>query len=348
MEVPTVGTNSTGTVRVHFVGMKDEFRQSNPQHTRLVQTALGMEPLTNARHLLQPVPLPPFRPPLLPGPRTQTNFVIDLEGPFPVAAEVVHALLDSLRGGDTGWFRVWAKFAERSSKSSGVWHTGDAIPNTGPLLAVALSWELTGLLFEGIEAARELGGYAASVQGRFAPLGVIIVPRETPATAAERATRLLAIKERFARSVEMRLLTSGRAFPARSVWRAAYALGLTWGDMDLFHWHEPSAGLRLFTLSSLGQPGYFLPERAAEGEGVPGLLLSFELPLCPAPLPTYDRMAIALSFLSENLGGRPASADGREFDADALYDQRDALEEADRLLRAAGLPPGSPEAQAFF
>ncbi|MBC8101706.1 MAG: hypothetical protein H7Z41_03865, partial [Cytophagales bacterium] len=150
------------------------------------------------------------------------------------------------------------------------------------------------------------------------------------------------------RAVEMRLTPQGRAFSSRQVWRAAYALGLTWGEMDLLHWYDSLSGAKRFTLSSLGQPGYFLPERAAEGEGIPGIALGFELPTAPSPLATYDRMAVALGYLRHRLGGFPVTTNGAELDADRLDEDRESLREAVEEMARSGIAPGSPEAARYF
>jgi FtsZ-interacting cell division protein ZipA len=225
----------------------------------------------------------------------------------------------------------------------------DGLPDADfPLGAVAFSWTLSSIVLQGREAVRELERYRAEIERRFAPFGWRVSLRESSEEAVTRAARLNRIKARFARAVEMRLTPHGRPFPSRQVWRSAYALGLTWGEMDLFHWHEPVSERRLFTMSSLGQPGYFLPERAAEGEGVSGLSLGFELPTAPAPVETFDRMAIALDYLRHHLGGKPTASDGAEMDAERLYLEREQLEEAVTAMAASGITPGSPEAARYF
>ena len=87
---------------------------------------------------------------------------------------------------------------------------------------------------EGIEAIQELARYVLRVETSAARIGASAIPGEAPDVAAARAARLIALKTQFARSVEMRLLPQGRAFPARAVWRAMYSLGLDWGAHDLF------------------------------------------------------------------------------------------------------------------
>ena len=264
-----------------------------PDIARRVALALGPQPLDNARHLLPEIALPPPFAPLAPGPQEGTDFIIDLVGRFPMPLSAVQAAFPPAQRGGLGFAQVWVQTERRP----GLWQPLGFEGTEGRVVAVALSWELGSLLTAGREAIEELAGFVLRTGERGEKISLFAVPREAPADAAHRADALTALKLRFARAVEMRLLPVGRAFPARSVWRAVYALGLRWGDLDLFHWYDLKTGTRLFSINAIGPPGYFLPERAAEGEGTPGIALSFELPRCPAPLATYDRMGIALFYL---------------------------------------------------
>jgi hypothetical protein len=114
-------------------------------------------------------------------------------------------------------------------------------------------------------------------------------------------------------AVELRLIAGRTLFPARAVWRALYGLGLHWGTLDLFHWGEPPR----FSVSALGLREDFSPERAAEGEVLPGLCLTFEPAIEPDPVGVFERMALALAYLRERLGGR-AERDHQELDAALL------------------------------
>ena len=171
---------------------------------------------------------------------------------------------------------------------------------------------------------------------------------EPPRETALKAARLIGLKERFARSMEMRLVATSRPYDLRSVWRGVYSLGFLWGNLDLFYWHDPIKQTPLFTLSALGDEGYFLPERVAEGGSVPGISLSFDLPTCSVPLAVYDRMAIALVYLRDQWGGRPQTASGGVLDGEGLEESRGALEFLVREMEAAGIAPGSPEAARLF
>lgn len=310
-----------------------------------IARALGPEPLEeDARHLLAPLPPLPEPPRAANGPQPAREFVIDLAGTGTLEAGRVRQFLPPERRAALDFPHLWGRPVGRNG-----WVPLDQADPTLALDSVALSWDLSALFSEDIvDVARDLGAYVAATGHLASALNRTVSPREEPERAARRAADLRTLRERFGRSVEMLLLPTGRPLPSRAIWRAAYALGLEWGDLNLFHWYDPHTDRRLFTLSALGKPGYFLPERAAEGEGVVGIALGFELPPCPAPLEVYDRMAIALAYLRQRLGGRPATPDGAELDAERLDAHREALAEAVVEMARAGLAPGSPEAARFF
>jgi hypothetical protein len=333
-----------------------EWGKSTPDLVNRIVLALGTEPLDDARHLLAPVTLPSAtvaKSSPVDEPDESTAFILDISGNHSASLLSVLELLDADTRAELAFPRFWGR-SPGSTVSQSHWFplpysALDALPNAElPLAGIAISWSISQFALQGREAIRELEGYCRNVANRFTSLGWRISLRETPELAVARAARLNKIKARFARPVEMRLVPQGRPFPSRLVWRSAYALGLTWGEMDLFHWHEPISGKRLFTLSNLGQPGYFLPERAAEGEGIPGLSLGFELPTAPAPQETFDRMAVALDYLRHQLGGRPTASDGAELDAERLDTDRELLEEAVNEMTRSGISPGSPEAARYF
>ena len=310
---------------------------------RRIALALGAEPLEDARYLLPPLVLPPPAPPIAEGPYPLTEFIVDLTGIEGATAEQAQAIFAPQRRVGLGLAHGWAVRAGNDSR----WRPLEEIEEGSRIAHLALTWELSGLFTEGNEAIEELARYTIQANALASRLGGRAEPRETPAHAAARAAALIALKTRFARTVEMRLAPQNRAFPARAVWRTVYALGLEWGTHDLFHWFGGTE-FSLFTVSGLGHPTRFLPERAAEGEGAAGLSLSFELPLCPAPLDVYDRMAIALSSLRQRLGGRPLTPHGAELDSERLDNDRAALESAVHEMSRAGIAPGTPAARRFF
>lgn len=319
--------------------------RENAENSWRVRLALGAEAIEDAAYLLPPVTPPPA--PVLPdGPHPPTEFIVDIAGAAraeAVAAEIVRAECAAQKRAGMGLLHLWAARRGRENQ----WRALDEFPDDAPITALALTWELTALFTTGGAAAAELAGYILRAVALAQSVGWSATPRESPADAAARAARLIALKIQFARSVEMRILPAGRAFSDRAVWRTLYALGLEWGAGDLFHWFG-GAEIPLFTVSGLGHPTIFLPERAAEGEGAAGLSLAFELPLSPAPLEIYDRMSVALSYLRQKLNGRPLTPDGSELDADRLHDDREALFDAVQEMSRAGIAPGSPDARRLF
>lgn len=324
--------------------LSDREWEDAPDTGRRVALALGPEPLEDARHLLPPIPKlapSPALPP--PGPYPPTEFVIDLMLPRPMALHrITQAFPPEYRSG-LGFVRFWVL----PSRARNYLPLHEAAADAA-VASIALSWDLPALLQVGPQAAQELSGYVEIVAARGLILDSHATPRETPERAALRATRLIAVKEKFARAIEMRLMPQGRPFPARQVWRAAYGIGMTWGHLDLFHWHDHATRRRLFSLNAVSPPGYFLPERAVEGESAAGIALAFELPQCPEPVAVYDRMAVALAYFRQKLGGLPRMPDGRELDGDHLYEERDRLEEAVAEMQVAGITPGTAEAARLF
>ncbi|MES2459298.1 MAG: cell division protein ZipA C-terminal FtsZ-binding domain-containing protein [Armatimonadota bacterium] len=332
--------------------------KSAPDLVKRVVLALGSEPLENAQHLLTPIPAPVSSAPQNAASTSNsleqsTSFIVEVSGQYPLSLLAVLETLTPEARAALGFPRLWAR-VPGPDLGEPPWFplpyfASDALPDADlPIGAVAFSWALSQLILQGRDAIRELDQHRREIEKRFSLLGWNSAPGEAPEAAVARAARLNRIKARFARPIEMRLMPPGRPFPSRQVWRTAYALGLTWGEMDLFHWEDPRSGHRIFTLSSLGQPGYFLPERAVEGEGIHGLSLGFELPTAPDPLETFDRMAIALGYLHRQLGGRPTASDGAELDAERLYGDRMSLEEAIGEMVKAGIAPGSAEAARYF
>lgn len=318
---------------------RSEWREM-PDTARRVRLALGTEPLTVLPHLMPAVALPPAPRPLPPGPHPGTSLLADLADTQPISRE---ALALALQGHDLLGGALWGF-------QHGEWLrlSTETVGQRPVYQALTLAWDLLELPGSSLAELAAYATHALRAAHTLAErLGVSVTREEPPTDAARRAASLVLLKERFARSVELRLLAQGTPFPSRRVWRAAYGLGFGWGHLDLLHW--PAAPQRaLFTLTSVGKPGYFLPERAAEGESVPGFALSFELPSCPAPLETFDAMALALAHFREQLGGRPTDGQGHELDTERLEAERESVAAAVAQLEAAGIKPGSREALQSF
>lgn len=309
---------------------RSDWKEMPADSARIVR-ALGPPPGDDEARRLPDLPLPNPSPPADSGPQPATHFVVEIDAEAPFDSERLRGALEgaALWGLDAGTWRPLAACAP------------------APRQRIRLAWSL------GATPGGRLDEWTAALQSRLQAaadraqaLGARATPAEAPEAAARRTLRLLHWRQRFARSVELRLMATGRPFAAAPIWRTAYSLGMRWGDLDLFHW--PGDGPARFHLRSAAEPGYFLPERAAEGERVAGLVFFFELPACPAPADVFDRMALALACFRERLGGHPVAADGRELDAEALETERAALEAITAELERLGIAPGSPAARALF
>lgn len=272
-----------------------------PDTERRIARALGPEPLDDATHLLAPIQAKTTS--VSDGPDPDRTFTRTLRGRSPLArTAVLFALEDSAR-----WERL--RGAELWGSRWGEWLALSAAPEVDFL---TLAWPLTTVPGETIaELASAFGRLDIAASELARTLGCRLERDETPAEAAERAhaLRLLPATE----ALELQLLSGHTPYSSRAIWRALHSLGLYWGDLDLFHWGDPI----LFSVSAIGIRTDFSPERAEEGEGVSGLILSFEPELSPDPLAVFERMALALAYLRERLGGRPLYL-GQEFDGDAL------------------------------
>lgn len=272
-----------------------------PDTERRIARALGPEPLEDATHLLPSLQAQTTQ--ASAGPDLERTFTRTLRGSSPLSrTAVLFALEDSAR-------RERLHGAELWGWRWGEWQALSAVPEVEYL---TLAWPLAtvpGSTISELAAAFGRLDIASSELAR--TLGARLERDETPAEAAERAhaLRLRPAPE----ALELQLVAGRTSFSSRAIWRALYSLGLYWGDLDLFHWGDPV----LFSVSAIGIRTDFSPERAEEGEGVTGLSLSFEPELSPDPLAVFERMALALAFLRERLGGRPLFQ-GREFDGDTL------------------------------
>lgn len=194
-----------------------------------------------------------------------------------------------------------------------------------------------------------LAGLKKSVQSGCRKLGNPHFELRTSAEQGEQqATELRTLFELCNRDAIIVLRApSDRMYEGRDIWDVMQCLGLSWGDMDQFHWRNSTdAGdENYFSVWSSTSPGYFFPEDIAAGQvQTADLVFGFSIPRCAAPSSVLNEMVKAVSYAQGRLGGTVLDGQGRTFDKNKM------LEEINRVvghLEKAGIDPGG-DAQLIF
>lgn len=125
-------------------------------------------------------------------------------------------------------------------------------------------------------------------------------------------------------------------------------LGLKWGDMDCFHWENPTkeGDSYFFSVGTSTPPGYFLPDEIAAGRvQVDDLIFVFSIPRCRAPLKVFEAMVKAVEYSQKRLGGEINDESGKRAKIDEL---RKRIVDTERQLREAGFAPGAHDTMRLF
>jgi cell division protein ZipA len=198
----------------------------------------------------------------------------------------------------------------------------------------------------------DLGARLGAIEKAAHALGAAsVTPRRGVASAGQRATALASLADELGRAEATAVLKAGdgKTFDGRAIWDAMLSLGLTWGDMDLFHWDNPSRSVgddSFFSVSTNTAPGYFLPREIAAGRvHAVDLVFSFSIPRSADPEAVIDAMLAAAEYARRRLGGTLVDRDGARLDPAAL--RREVRAKAERL-RGAGVPPGASAALRLF
>lgn len=180
--------------------------------------------------------------------------------------------------------------------------------------------------------------------------GVTVGESMTVARAAYRAREIASLKETCDRTAVIILAADeGRPFSGRTIWDTMLCLGLSWGDMDLFHWENRSTSVgddHHFSVWTTTPPGYFFPEEiAADRVVVRDLVLGFRIPRCAAPIEVFHAMLASAEYAKQRLGGQLRNGDDQPLDRDA------ALKEIASVvgeLCAKGFVPGASGTLQIF
>lgn len=134
----------------------------------------------------------------------------------------------------------------------------------------------------------------------------------------------------------------GQTFDGSKVWTVLHSAGLPWGDMDHFHWPDPTlqADYLFDVWVDDGNYGYALPELIASGEqDFISLAFAFNIARSPDPNHVYREMQRAVDFTRDRLGGFTVYLLDDQF-VMGPEDHLAAIETVTEFLASHGLRPG--------
>jgi hypothetical protein len=332
--------------------MSREFSRGEIQAARAAESAaraervVGTTPSEDVSHLLPPLTISTELEGHEQGPFPWLEYVVDLVGTEPCSrSRLLSALND----------RVLTELAVPTLYGRPVgeeaWSTVYAAGVAEEFAEVALAWNMAPREGEP-PSARDLRRHRDYLAHRLRPLGLKPRPRETVEAAVERGEELIHLRENWDVGVALVLRAPWlRRYDTRDLWDAAYALGMKWGHLELFHWHNRPGSPgdeHLISLWSVEEPGTFTPEWVAAGMTVSEVALGFSIARSPDPLGVFDRMVVAGRYLQSRLGGKLLVGQVAIATERVLNLWRGRVQTAAAELTDAGFPPGSSRALLLF
>ena len=332
--------------------MSPEFRVGERQAVPSTEDAaraervVGTPPNKDVSHRLPPLTVAPEPAGRDYGPRPWLEFIVDLAGAAPCSRYSLLSVLSEQALADLGGPELYGRPVGEEA-----WTFVRAAEVPDRFDELALGWNLAPRMGDPPDA-RELRRHKEHLSRLLRPLGRKPRPRETTEQAEERGAELIRLRDNWDVGVALVLRAPWlRRYDTRELWDAAYALGMKWGHLDLFHWHN-RPGLpgdeHLFSLWSVEEPGTFAPERVAAGMTVPEVALGFSVPRSPDPLGVFDRMVAAGRYFQARLGGKLLVGQVAIASERTLHLWRGRVHTAATELTAAGFPPGSSKAMQLF
>lgn len=284
-------------------------------------------------------------------PEEATDWVVDVQ--FPAgsvfAVERLAQLFDKTFREEHGSPTLYGKDAATDS-----WTYLISADGPTEVTGLKLAWDYFSAWKDDAEVATT-ENYQARLDGIKSALAgdsieATIQPKLTAEDAAARTLYLSQLPEQVDRTIVFMVVAPDeKLFEGREIWDVMLCLGLTWGDMDCFHWINPT-GIGddyYFSVETTTPPGYFLPEEIAAGRlQTQDLAFLFSLPRAAAPSTIAERMRKAVEYVQSRLGGEIVyMIDDEEVDFDS------AMQEIKRIeaeLTEQGFPPGSEAALRFF
>ncbi len=330
--------------------MSQEFRVGEPPaamaETSRAERVVGRAATEDVSHLLPPLAVAPGLVEHDYAPRPWLEFILDLAGPEPCPRARLLEILNDRLLADLGGPELYGKPV---GEDGWTFARVQGVPDSFSELAVA--WNLAPREGEPPTAAA-LRRCRDTLAYRLRSLGRRPKARETAERACERGAELIGLREAWDVGVALVLRAPWlRRYDTRDLWDAAYSLGMEWGHLQIFHWHNKAGwpgDERLFSLWSLEEPGTFSPEEVAAGLTVPEIALGFSVARSPDPPGVFDRMIAAGRYLERRLGGKLLVGPVSVANERTLNLWRGRVRTATAELTAAGFPPGASRTMQLF
>jgi cell division protein ZipA len=236
--------------------------------------------------------------------------------------------------------------------SNGLWTYLAAADSDSVFSEIALAWKLfdertpTPRPFRADELTAFQQAVAQQAPGLSGRISRVNYAPAQAAVASQQLAAFITANEQEALIV----LKADSLFEGREIWDKMRSLGLHWGDMDLFHWENPTTDAggddHLFSVFTSTEPGYFLPEQIAKGEvKTTDLVFSFSIPRSNAPQQVLENMYEAAKYCQQKLGGQLLGADGQPF---KLSTELNKCQNVTQNLAHKRLRPGQGDALYLF
>jgi cell division protein ZipA len=310
------------------------------------ERVVGTRPSEDVSHLLPPLAIAPDPAERDYGPRPWIEWVVDLAGDEPVTRTRLLSILTEPALADLGGPELYGRPV---GEDAWTFVRAEGVPEQ--FVDLALGWNLAPRENEPPDAWM-LRQYRDRLARLLRLLDRKARPRETTECAEERSAELVRLRSEWDVGVALVLRAPWhQRFEAREIWDAAYALGMRWGHLELFHWYN-QPGLpgdeHLFSLWSVEEPGTFAPEWVVAGMTVPEIALGFSVPRSPDPHGVFDRMVSAGRYFQSRLGGKLLVGPVAIASETTLRLWRGRVHTAAHELSEAGFAPGSARAMQLF
>lgn len=187
-----------------------------------------------------------------------------------------------------------------------------------------------------------LNQYLIELTKRFEkyPIKVNINPKENIASAVSKEKRIIDVYNENLYDAII-VLKSNTHYLEDDVWNTLEALGLEWGDGDLFHWGNTSeyGDQQNFSVWSTTGWGYFFPKNIRTKELNPkDLVFGFSVPRSADPKNIYEIMLKSVKYCQKHLGGTLLDRNGNPYDEKL---EREELHLRLEKMKSHGFIPGS-------